>query len=182
MRIRIRARIRIKIRIRIGPRATEPATSHRSGHGPPSQPPATDRATGPPIGDKFAGKSSRIGAAPHHCNGLEPQVGGATVGEILVEIRDTKHNNGFRINLQAAEAGTPTLNLFYENVAVNTEQRPGQMRGCPHPRTRTRGPSILRSLLPLLLPSFKQGEGLCYLLFVIFTSACFLGGVIQCAL
>jgi len=96
MRIRIRARIRINIRIRIGPRATEPATSHRSGHGPPSQPPATDPATQPPIGVKFVGKSSRIGAALHHCNRLEPQVGGATVGEILVEIGDTKHNNGFR--------------------------------------------------------------------------------------
>ena len=67
----------------IGPRAADRATGHRSGHGPPSQPPATDPATQPPIGVKFVGKSSRIGAALHHCNRLEPQIGGATVGEKL---------------------------------------------------------------------------------------------------
>ena len=31
--------------------------------------------------NKFAKKSSRTGSALHHCNRLEPQVGGATLGE-----------------------------------------------------------------------------------------------------
>ena len=34
----------------------------------------------------MAGKSFRIGGALHHCNRLEPQVGGATVGEIVIMI------------------------------------------------------------------------------------------------
>ena len=71
-----------------GPRATG------NGQRATGEPPATDRATGQHFGIKFPGKSFEIGGALHPRNRLEPQVGGATVGEKVQ--RRTKEDKGQR--------------------------------------------------------------------------------------